>query len=405
MSNYRKVKYWLYRCFLFIAILLLIGFAAVLPIDSIAQASQSQNNALNTFIVVGALVVFGLICIIILVGRMFLHKSCFKDIPRRYIPITPDDLPHKHSRELITNNMERSKELSTLFKKPKDPVIHAGLEPPIRCDDPNFEKLFPEYLSYKTCINSITETLKYKGLFMNTIAVNVELSDTFSDVIQEQFIRPTIDQAEIQRGNRFIELYESFQFSDKEIERSDFYEFINLCIHFHDVSFSRDKSKIKIRHLNSYSQNDEDEDNSPDSENQNNKSSPLFKKFSSFSMGADKNKGTGYSPDYIKDEDKDDNADENPLFKKFTTYSMEPEPDKEGNAEDAENAADTMGYFPESSRFSPETPSYVIRRNSTSSVTRRIPTSALPANDNDGDEDLDRDGHYEDEMEHDKLAF
>lgn len=117
MSGFAKLKSWLYKASLFVSLILLIGFSVVLPIDSIAQASKSENNAFNTFIVVGALVVFGVFCIFIIIGRMLFHKSCLKDIPRRYIPITPADLPHRSSREAVLQNMERSKELTILLKK------------------------------------------------------------------------------------------------------------------------------------------------------------------------------------------------------------------------------------------------------------------------------------------------
>lgn len=144
-----------------VATIFLIGFSIVLPVDSIAQAAQSSNNAFNTFIVVGALVAFAVVSIAIIVARILFYRSCVQDIPRRYLPITPNDLPHRGSRKMIIENMEKTKELSVLFKRPKEPVIHPGLEPPERCDDPHIEKLFPDYLNYRSCIKNLSDRLKY----------------------------------------------------------------------------------------------------------------------------------------------------------------------------------------------------------------------------------------------------
>lgn len=212
MSGFAKLKSWLYKASLFVSLILLIGFSVVLPIDSIAQASKSENNAFNTFIVVGALVVFGVFCIFIIIGRMLFHKSCLKDIPRRYIPITPADLPHRSSREAVLQNMERSKELTILLKKPKDPVIHDGLEPPRRCDYPLDEKLFPEYLNYADCIKSLTDRLKYHGLFLNNLDVRMNLEDTFADVVNSQFVNHNANKIQLEKAKEFIDLYETIPF-------------------------------------------------------------------------------------------------------------------------------------------------------------------------------------------------
>ncbi|KOG97463.1 Dlt1p [Saccharomyces eubayanus] len=242
MSGLAKLKSWLYKGSLFISLILLIGFSVVLPIDSIAQASKSENNAFNTFIVVGALVVFGVVCIVIIIGRVLFHKSCLKDIPRRYIPITPADLPHLASREAVLKNMERSKELTILLKKPKDPVIHDGLEPPKRCDFPSNEKLFPEYLNYADCIKSLTDRLKYHGLFLNNLDVRMKLEDTFADVVNSQFVNRNTNKVQLQKAKDFIDLYETIRFSGKDVTRDQFILFVELCLYFGEVSLTRDTS-------------------------------------------------------------------------------------------------------------------------------------------------------------------
>ncbi|AJS62865.1 Dlt1p [Saccharomyces cerevisiae YJM195] len=249
MSGFAKLKSWLYKASLFVSLILLIGFSVVLPIDSIAQASKSENNAFNTFIVVGALVVFGVFCIFIIIGRMLFHKSCLKDIPRRYIPITPADLPHRSSREAVLQNMERSKELTILLKKPKDPVIHDGLEPPRRCDYPLDEKLFPEYLNYADCIKSLTDRLKYHGLFLNNLDVRMNLEDTFADVVNSQFVNHNANKIQLEKAKEFIDLYETIRFSGKDVTRDQFIKFVKFCLYFGEVSLTRDTSFANLHNF------------------------------------------------------------------------------------------------------------------------------------------------------------
>lgn len=221
--------------------LFLIGFSIVLPIDCIAQAAQSSNNALNTFIVVGALVAFGVACIAIVVGRIIFYKSCRRHIPRRYIPVSSADLPHRASRKMVLENMERSKDLSALFERPKDPVIHAGLEPPARCDSTENEKVFPEYLNYQSCIKSLADRLRYQGVFLNNMELDLKLDETFSDVVRNQFMKDSDNDTLIKNAQRFIDLYETVRFSGQEVTRDQFVEFVSLAIYLVDVSMTMDK--------------------------------------------------------------------------------------------------------------------------------------------------------------------
>ncbi|KAK5779264.1 Dlt1p PWA37_004130 [Arxiozyma heterogenica] len=282
--SWKLIRIWLYRSCFFSSILLLVGFSAVLPIDSIAQASVSDNNALNTFIVVGAIVVFFIICIVIVIGRLIYRKSCLIDIPRRYLPVTSADLPHKESREYILQNMNRSKELGIYFKKPKDPVIHDGLEPPLRCDiqfqDPNTDnknggdlyrrkqkqrksnsgsnnsimagslgKIFPEYLNYETCMKVVSNRIKYQGYFLSVINFGFETQDTFSDIIRKQFIDGNeTNSIQVEKAKRYISLYQYLQYSGKPIKREDFIEFVELSIYFADTLATSDKS-IRNNHI------------------------------------------------------------------------------------------------------------------------------------------------------------
>ncbi|EDO17091.1 hypothetical protein Kpol_1025p10 [Vanderwaltozyma polyspora DSM 70294] len=238
MTGISLLWLWSKRGFIFISYVFLVCFAAVLPIDSIAQASQSSNNALNTFIVVGALVIFAVVCIILIVGRSLYFKSCLQDVPRRYIPSTAIDLPHRGSRELVTQGVEASKQLSTMFIKPKDPVIHPGVEPPERCDDPNIDKVFPEYLNYHSCIKNIADRFKYKGVFMSVDKNKLDIDSTFSDIVREKYIISNENVAVKQNAERLIELYEVLRFSGNPITREQFVYFVELCIYLVEHSLT-----------------------------------------------------------------------------------------------------------------------------------------------------------------------
>ncbi|AQZ09174.1 DLT1 (YMR126C) [Zygosaccharomyces parabailii] len=254
MPSIELWKHWVYRGTAVVATIFLIGFSIVLPVDSIAQAAQSSNNAFNTFIVVGALVAFAVVSIAIIVARILFYRSCVQDIPRRYLPITPNDLPHRGSRKMIIENMEKTKELSVLFKRPKEPVIHPGLEPPERCDDPHIEKLFPDYLNYRSCIKNLSDRLKYQGVFLNNMNIDMELGETFADVVRNQFIKNTQNKVQLDNANRFIDLYENIRYSGQEVTRQQFIDFVSLAIYFIEVSLTRDDKLPALGKLNTRSQ-------------------------------------------------------------------------------------------------------------------------------------------------------
>lgn len=230
-----KVGFFLYRSSFALLIFLLISFSAVMPIDSIAQASESENNAFNTFIVVGALVVFVLLCITILVGRVIYNRSCLLDIPRRYLPVTPADLPHEESREFILESMERSKDLNVLFNIPIYPVIHPGLEPPERSASTNAEKIFPSYLDYKSAMKTISKKFKYTGTFLSLPDVGVNIDDTITDFVYSTYVKDNLENVEqINNAKKFIQIYEHCIFSGEDVTREQFLEFVQLCIYFTD---------------------------------------------------------------------------------------------------------------------------------------------------------------------------
>lgn len=334
MFSQNRVLEWLYKASHFAFILFFVGFSAVMPIDVIAQASHSTNDALNTFIVVGAVVIFALVCIIIALGRMFIQRSCMQDIPRRYIPLAAEDLPHIGSRRLILANIERSKELSVLFRKPKGRVIHDGLSPPVEKDDID---ALPEYLNYDNCIKAIADRLKYQGLFMNSVSFDIHLNSTFADVVRSQFVNSPANEHS-KDAEEYVALYETIRYSGKEISQEQFVRFMELCILFFDLSLIMDKNL---------------EMNSP------RRPSAIGSSSSLNTISRDRNHLTV-----------------------SRTYDY-PEVDSAGTSEYAQNIHSNAGsqplgypYDDYSNNYSPE--EYCMRRtNTNSTVARRVSSSAL----------------------------
>lgn len=401
--TWELTKTWLYRCCFIGSVLLLVGFAAVLPIDSIAQASVSDNNALNTFIVVGAIVVFFVICVVVIVGRLIYRKSCLVDIPRRYLPVTEADLPHYESRQYILTNMDRSKEMGIYFKKPKGPVVHDGLEPPLRCDvllsssenidagndnnnnnDTN-SKIFPEYLNYETCMKVVSNRIKYQGFFLSIVNLEMETQDTFSDIIRKQFILGHgPKQTQVQKAQRFVQLYESLQFSGKPIKREDFIEFVELSVYFADSIATSDKS------LKGNNRNYKDTDILTRINTKSNQSlryrTKRNPKWDAFTFG-DKHTTTATPvtpPPAEEDktspfaEDNNNTTGDNDVSKypteasSFQNKSMNRKSGNESSGNDTDFAADTISYFP-----SVSSPFTQRRHNSIGSVAKSGQISSL----------------------------
>lgn len=338
LADFPKLRWFLTVFALLLLLLFLLGFSIVLPLDAIVQATQSDNDGFNTFIVVGAIAAFGVCVVSLFIGNIYRHRTLMKGVPKRYLPITPGDLPHNGSRNLVVDNMSRSKELSALFKKPKGPVTHPGLEPPARCDYPGIQKLLPEYLNYKICIKSVTDRLKYYGLFLNNANDDVAIAHTFTDIVKAQFIVRNTNQFEIRRATMFMELYEILRFSGEEITRDQFLEFAENCIFFSDLLSTKDITKHGFNKLNTHSQ-------------------------ISFNIATNHGSNNGEHLRYT------DSLASPYLSQQITREGTEM--DSVERTDSTENndefAADDVEYFPSQRPF-------IIRNNSTSTVARRIPT-------------------------------
>ncbi|SCU96942.1 LAME_0F17964g1_1 [Lachancea meyersii CBS 8951] len=222
-----RLSVWLYRGSLAVLVLLFVGFSVVMPIDAMAQASRSTNDALNTFIVVGAFVAFGVLSIIIAAGRVFVQRSCLQDIPKRYLPLTPEDLPHRGSRELVLRQMDRSYELAQIFKRPTEAVVHDGLSRPIDESDKNDHPILPPLLNYEDSIKIITSRLKYQGVFCGLMELGPPIRYTFADVIHTLFTQTGQHSLE---AAEYIEIYEHIRFSGQEITSIQFLRFMDLSL-------------------------------------------------------------------------------------------------------------------------------------------------------------------------------
>ncbi|KAL3232527.1 Defect at low temperature protein 1 [Nakaseomyces bracarensis] len=340
LDDFPKLRWFLALFALLVLLLFLLGFSIVLPLDAIVQATQSDNDGFNTFIVVGAIAAFGVCVVSLFVGNIYRHRTLMKDVPKRYLPITPGDLPHNPSRNMVVDNMSRSKELSTLFKKPKDPVIHPGLEPPARSDYPDIPKLLPEYLNYKICIKSVTDRLKYYGLFLNNASDDVAIAQTFTDIVKAEFVIGNKNKYQVRRATLFIELYETLRFSGEEVTREQFLDFAENCIYFSDLLSTKDITNHGFNRINTHSQ----------------VSFNIASNETSNIMGGYLRPTDSLASPYLSHEITRDHTDMD-----YTIRSNSID-------RDDEVAEDDVDYFPSQRPF-------IIRQGSTNTVARRVPTN------------------------------
>lgn len=243
-----------YRTTLAIFILLSVGFSVVIPLDCIIQASSSSNNALNTFIVVGAIVAFVVFLASISTARFLIFKRALQDVPKRYIPTTEEDMPHKRSREHVVNSMKKAAELSELFKKPKEPVFHAGLEP-------KESEQFPAYFRYADPVKYIADRFRFDGAFLGNFITESSLGETIGASISKGFEKE--ERPYKPYLNEYISLYEKFRFSDKDIERDELVRFMKLYAILSDFVVTSDRSPM-TNHKFLRVSTDEDYDYDPD---------------------------------------------------------------------------------------------------------------------------------------------
>ncbi|QEU62388.1 Dlt1 [Kluyveromyces lactis] len=228
-------KIW-YHTTQVIFILLFVGFSVVVPLDCIVQASDSSNDAVNTFIVVGAAVVLVVFGISISFARVLIFRRSLQDIPKKYIPVTAQDMRHKPSREYVIEKMKRAGELAEKFKVPKEPVLHAGMEP-------KDSDMFPEHLKYAEIVKFISDRFRFDGALLLNFVTESDLSTTFKTALYKLFENEKHPYK--QYLDEFISLYEKFRFSGQDIERNDFVKFLRLYKYLADLSNNLDLTRIE----------------------------------------------------------------------------------------------------------------------------------------------------------------
>lgn len=233
-NGIRKLFTIWYKGFLVIFILLFISVSAVIPVDAIAQALNSTNHALNTFTIAGAIIIFIILGVFIGTSRIIVQRSCIQYIPKCYIPITLEDISHRPTWQEISKYAYKTHYLSIVFREPSDRVINDGIEPPREQLNEKDESCYnlPDYLDYKLCVKSISDRLKFRGIFMNNMARNPQASATFSQLIQSHFIQQ--NEQYKKEAYEYIDLYERIRYSNKEVKRNDFIRFMDLSIFFGD---------------------------------------------------------------------------------------------------------------------------------------------------------------------------
>lgn len=215
------VRLWCYRLTFFFFMLFFIGFCAVVPIDAISKASQSSNYALNTFVVVGALVLFGVFSAFITTTRIFILRSSLGDIPKRYVPLDVDDLPHACIK-MIEANFDKCEHIRKRALVAPSSVKHAGLSSPD-------SDVLPPLLRYEDTIRAIGMKLKWDNTsVMNNLAVPKNLS--FREIVA--FLEENKDVSNTRACREYVELYEELRYSGKLITEEKFVRFMELSLEF-----------------------------------------------------------------------------------------------------------------------------------------------------------------------------
>lgn len=225
LINNPKIRRWLYRSSLIFFIAFFAGFCAVVPIDSIVQASQSSNYALNTFVVVGALVLFGVTGIVLTTTRIYMQRSALQDIPKRYVPLDDGDLP-KECDVMIKENFAncekiRSKALNT-DDDGEEVIKHPGLSGPK-------SELLPPSLAFDEVVRAVGDKLKWGGALMGS-DTRVPPNSSFREIVA--YLEEHLIATDYKLNKEYVELYEVLRFSGDLISEENFIKFMTLSIEF-----------------------------------------------------------------------------------------------------------------------------------------------------------------------------
>lgn len=222
IRTHEGVWLWLYRFTFLLFMVFFLLFCAVMPIDAISKASKSANYALNTFVIVGALVAFGLIATFMATTRIYLIRSSLSDIPKRYVPLDVDDLPHS-CISMIEANFERCESIRQRALKAPKVVRHPGLSGPD-------SDTVPPLLNFDDAVRALGLKLKWDNtnLFIDSFEVPPNLS--FREIVAFLEMNRALVNNEL--CQEYVELYEELRYSGRLITEDKFIRFMELAIDF-----------------------------------------------------------------------------------------------------------------------------------------------------------------------------
>ncbi|CCH46058.1 putative membrane protein [Wickerhamomyces ciferrii] len=240
------LRNWSYKTSLIFFIVFFIGFCSVIPIDTIVQASKSSNYALNTFVVAGALVLFGVTAIILTISRIYIQKSSLQDIPKRYVPLDDGDLP-KECDVMINENFAKCEKIRSMGLDTNEDVKHPGLSGPK-------SELLPPSLSFDDVVRAVGDKFKYDGFLMGT-ETKVPKNSSFREIIS--YLENQGVATDLKLNRDYAELYETLRYSGNLINEQDFIKFMQLCIDFVKlVRFNMGETEIEPIDTRRYSESE-----------------------------------------------------------------------------------------------------------------------------------------------------
>lgn len=211
---------WLYSTSLIVVMAFFAGFCAVIPIDAISQASTAKSNyALNTFVVVGALVLFGIVAAFITSARIYSKKMALQDIPKRYVPLDEGDLP-RSCLKMINENFDRCEKIRQKAMFVSESIKHPGLS------SPN-STLLPPLLPFDDVVKTVGMKFKWSQE-LNDTEITIPKSLSFREIIA--FLEDKIGRETPEKSRELVELYEELRYSGKLITEDKFIAFMEFSV-------------------------------------------------------------------------------------------------------------------------------------------------------------------------------
>ncbi|ODQ48698.1 hypothetical protein PICMEDRAFT_70315 [Pichia membranifaciens NRRL Y-2026] len=207
---------WLYTSSFVVIMIIILSMSSVLPIDVIVQSKTNNSHlATNTVIILVICVVFLFISAILHMFRLFYDNMLLQEIPKPYVPITPNDVGKSTSRT-IEREIVRCKEILERAK-PRGDISHPGL---FHQSEYNHDVELPDNLIYENVVNVIGQELKYNG----TLTVG---DDKVLRLDNHYTLRELLHVYEDdEMVGKFLNLYEKLRFSGEPITCDEFKDFL-----------------------------------------------------------------------------------------------------------------------------------------------------------------------------------